>query len=210
MWSLQQNPPTATHATGRAEPPPAHAAGSATPAHGAAPSSFSPIPKAMSLASPGARGFRPPQGAFLPPQAAEKAPKSAGAIGRGSAGEEQTGCCARGCRCIGRAREKIHLPSAAAPGDGETRIKPTACISTEGGNHFGRAPGRGWPKGPAMLHLPIIQHQAPPGTTDQRQSSPKSPTFTAGAARSCGVGCSSKQHHRGKKIKRREGSPKST
>lgn len=89
-------------------------------------------------------------------------------------------------------------------GNGETRIKPTACVSTEGGNHFRGPPERGWPEGPAMLRLPIIQHQAPPGTVDQRQSSPKSPTFMAGAARSCGVGCLSKQHHRGKtKIKKK-------
>lgn len=170
-------------------PTAARAAGRAEPPLPCATGSASPAHGAApSSLPPNPKGnvFSLPTGS-RPPQAAEEVPKSAGAIGRGS------------IRAV--------LPHWVM----EMRIKPTACVSTEGGNHFRGAPERGWPKGPAILRLPIIQHQAPPGTTDQRQSSPKPPTFTAGAGGSRSVRCPSKQHRRGKKtnIKNGERSPKS-
>lgn len=109
MQSLQQTPPTTTHTAGAESPN--HPMPQALPHQ---PANQLPLPspqilKAMSLAFPGLRAYRPPQGALLPPQAAEKVPKSLRGIGRGSAEEEQSGCCARGRTCIGRARERIRL-----------------------------------------------------------------------------------------------------
>lgn len=115
-------------------------------------------------------------------------PTATHAAGRGV----QTGCCGR--RRIGR--------GSVTPGNGETRIQPAACISTEGGNYFRRAPERGWPKRPPMLHFPFIPHQ------EHHRSKAELPKAL------CIYGRHSQilQHCRAGKqnIKRRERSPKST
>lgn len=78
-------------------------------------------PKAMSFTSPGARGFRPTQGAFVPPQAVEKVPKSVGASARGALEKSKVAAVLMGAGALGGLGRGFTHP------DGGMRINPAPC-----------------------------------------------------------------------------------